>query len=65
MRFHPTQKSLLLFEALIKKHSNEGDTVLDTFIGSGTTALASKNTGRICRGCEVSKEYYTKMVALL
>ena len=38
-RFHPTQKSLPLFEALIKKHSNEGDVVLDTFLGSGTTAI--------------------------
>ena len=45
-RFHPTQKSLELFEALINKHSNEGDTVLDTFLGSGTTALASRNTKR-------------------
>lgn len=32
-RFHPTQKSLPLFEELIKKHSNENDTVLDTFLG--------------------------------
>lgn len=63
-RFHPTQKSLPLFEELIKKHSNEGDTVLDTFLGSGTTAVASKNTGRVCKGCEVSKEYYDKMVEL-
>ena len=64
-RFHPTQKSLPLFEALIKKHSNEGDIVIDTFIGSGTTAIACKNTGRICKGCEVSKEYYDKMMNLL
>lgn len=64
-RFHPTQKSLPLFEELIKKHSDEGDTVLDTFLGSGTTAVASNNTGRVCKGCEVSKEYYDKMVELL
>jgi DNA modification methylase len=64
-RFHPTQKSLPLFEELIKKHSNEGDIVLDTFLGSGTTALACKNTNRICKGCEVSKEYYDKMITLL
>ena len=63
-RFHPTQKSLSLFEELIKKHSNEGDTVLDTFLGSGTTAIACKNTGRVCKGCEVSKEYYDKMIEL-
>ena len=64
-RFHPTQKSLPLFEELIKKHSNEGDIILDTFLGGGTTSVACKNTGRICKGCEVSKEYYDKMMNLL
>ena len=64
-RFHPTQKSLALFEELIKKHSNEGDIVLDTFLGSGTTALASKNTKRNFKGCELNKAYYDKIVPLL
>ena len=64
-RFHPTQKNLLLFEELIKKHSNEGDTVLDTFLGSGTTAIASKNTNRNFKGCEIAKEYYDKMLPLI
>jgi len=45
-RFHPTQKNIKLFEDLIKKHSNEGDVVLDTFLGGGTTAIACKNTNR-------------------
>ena len=64
-RFHPTQKSLPLFEELIRKHSEEGDVVLDTFLGSGTTALASKNTKRRFMGCEVSKEYYDKLMELI
>ena len=64
-RFHPTQKSLVLFEKLIKKHSNENDTVLDTFLGSGTTAIACKNTKRKFKGCEISKEYYDKILELL
>ena len=64
-RFHPTQKSLLLFEELIRKHSNECDIVLDTFLGSGTTALACKNTNRSFMGCEVSKEYYDKLMELV
>jgi len=64
-RFHPTQKSLVLFEELIKKHSNEGDLVLDTFLGSGTTAIACKNTNRQFKGCEVSKEYYDKLMELM
>ena len=64
-RFHPTQKSLPLFEELIRKHTEEGDIVLDTFLGSGTTAIASKNTKRIFMGCEVSKEYYDKLMKLV
>ena len=64
-RFHPTQKSLLLFEELIKKHSNEDDIVLDTFLGSGTTALACKNNKRRFMGCEISKEYYDKIIQLI
>jgi DNA modification methylase len=64
-RFHPTQKSLLLFEELVKKHSNEGDIVMDTFLGSGTTAIAAKNTNRSFKGCEISEEYYDKIMKLL
>jgi len=64
-RFHPTQKSLELFETLIKKHSNEGDTILDTFLGSGTTAIACRNTKRKFKGCEISKEYYDKINEIL
>ena len=61
-RFHPTQKSLKLFEELIKKHSNENDIILDTFLGSGTTVYACKNTNRMCKGCEISKEYFDKII---
>ena len=64
-RFHPTQKSLLLFEELIKKHSNENDTILDTFLGAGTTAIACKNTNRKFKGCEISKEYYDKIIEIM
>ena len=63
-RFHPTQKSLALFEELIQKHSNENDTVLDTFLGGGTTAIACRNTNRHFKGCEISKEYYDKIIEL-
>ena len=64
-RFHPTQKSLPLFEALISKHSNEHDVVMDTFLGAGTTAIAAKNTNRQFLGCEISEEYYNKVIELL
>lgn len=59
-RFHPTQKSLPLFEELIRKHSNEGDLVLDCFAGSATTAVAAKNTNRNFIGCEMDETYYIK-----
>ncbi len=59
-RFHPTQKSLKLFEELVKKHSNPGDLVLDPFLGSGTTAMASKRLGRNFIGCEIDKEFFQK-----
>lgn len=61
-RFHPTQKPLALIEELIEKHSNEGDLVLDCFVGSGTTALASWNKSRNFIGCELDETYYEKML---
>ena len=57
-RCHPTQKSIPLFETLVSKHSKEGDLVIDPFLGSGTTYLAAKNTGRDFKGAEISEEYY-------
>jgi site-specific DNA-methyltransferase (adenine-specific) len=59
-RFHPTQKSLPLFEELITKHSNEGDIVVDPYAGSGTTALAAKNTNRIYICGEIDEDYFKK-----
>jgi len=64
-RFHPTQKNLKLFEELIQKHSNEGDVILDTFLGGGTSAIACKNTNRNFKGCEISKEYFDKVMKLI
>lgn len=52
-RYHPTQKPLKLMEALIAKHSNEGDFIVDPFLGSGTTALASARLGRRFAGCDL------------
>jgi site-specific DNA-methyltransferase (adenine-specific) len=56
-RLHPTQKPVALFEYLIKTYTNEGDLVLDNCIGSGTTAVAAKRTGRHFIGIELSSEY--------
>ena len=64
-RFHPTQKPVALVEDLILKHSNENDTVLDCFAGSGTTAVAAYNQNRNFIGCELSEEYYKKTIQRL
>ena len=54
---HPTQKPVALFEYLIKTYTNEGETVLDNCIGSGTTAVAAINTNRNYIGFELDKQY--------
>ena len=61
-RCHPTQKSIPLFEELIRKHSNEGDLVIDPFLGSGTTYIAARSTGRQCVGSEISQKYYDSCI---
>lgn len=57
-KLHPTQKPVELMEYLIKTYTNEGDTVLDNCMGSGTTGVACANTGRNFIGIEKEKEYY-------
>ena len=57
-RVHPTQKPVALFEYLIKTYTNEGETVLDNCIGSGTTAIACLNTNRNFIGFELDKGYF-------
>ena len=49
---HPTQKPVALYEYLIRTYTNEGDTVLDICMGSGTTGIACMNTGRNFIGIE-------------
>ena len=60
--FHPTQKPVALIEYLIKTYSNEGDTILDNCMGSGTAGVASKNLNRKFIGIEKNPEYYNEAV---
>ena len=60
-RIHPTQKNDRLIEDLIKKHSNENDTVLDTFLGSGVVAKICKKLNRYCLGCEIDSNYFSNI----
>lgn len=55
---HPTQKPITLMEELIKIHSNDGDTIFDPFMGSGTTGVACKNLNRKFIGIEIDKKYF-------
>lgn len=55
--FHPTQKPELFIRKLILASSNEGDLVVDPFLGSGTTAVVAQQLNRRWKGCEISEEY--------
>jgi len=57
-RIHPTQKPVALMEYLIRTYTNEGDTVLDNCMGSGTTGVACVNTGRNFIGIEQDAKYF-------
>lgn len=55
---HPTQKPVALMEYLIKTYTNEGETVLDFTMGSGTTGVAAKNLNRNFIGIELDEGYF-------
>jgi len=57
-RVHPTQKPIELMEYLIKTYTNEGETVLDFTMGSGSTGVAAKNTNRSFIGIEQDPNYF-------
>ena len=58
--FHPTQKPVALIADIIRTYSNEGDTILDNCMGSGTTAVACIKEKRHFIGFELNKDYYDK-----
>jgi len=55
---HPTQKPVALMEYLIRTYTNEGEVVMDNCMGSGTTGVACKNTGRFFIGIEQDEKYF-------
>lgn len=57
-KYHPTQKPVKLLEDLIKTFSNEGDTICDLTMGSGSTGVATMNTGRNFIGIEKDEYYF-------
>lgn len=59
-QLHPTQKPVELLQWLVRSYTNEGDTILDNCMGSGTTAIACIREKRDFIGFELNKEYYDK-----
>ena len=57
-KLHPTQKPLPLMRWVIERTTSEGDTILDPFMGSGTTGVACVQTGRNFIGVEIDPKYY-------
>ena len=57
-KIHPTQKPVKLYEWLLMNYAKEGDTILDTHLGSGSIALACHNLGFDLTGYEIDKEYF-------
>lgn len=57
-KYHPTQKPIALLEYLIRTYTEEGDTVLDNVMGSGSTGVAAVNTGRNFIGVELDENYF-------
>jgi len=63
--WHPTQKPIEILSRMIHAYTNEGDTVVDLFSGSGSTMIACQNTKREFIGSEMDSEYYEKSLQRL
>lgn len=61
-RIHPTQKPIALYKWLLKNYAKEGDRILDTHLGSGSSAIAAYDGGFDFVGCEIDKDYYDAAV---
>lgn len=57
-RFHPTQKPVALYEWLLNRYAKEGETILDTHVGSASSLIACRNTNHKYVGFEIDSDYY-------
>lgn len=62
-RIHPTQKPVKLYEWLLSNYAKEGDKILDTHLGSGSSAIAAHYGGFDFVGCELDEDYYNAAIA--
>ena len=59
-RFHPTQKPVALYAWIYRLFAHEGDKILDTHLGSGSSRIAAYDAGLDFVGCEIDKSYFDK-----
>ena len=64
-RIHPTQKPVQLYKWLLQNYAKEGDTILDTHLGSGSIAIACYDLGFDLTGCEIDEDYFKAAQARL
>ena len=57
-RIHPTQKPVKLYEWLLTHYAKQGDKILDTHLGSGSSRIACYNLGFDFAGCEIDEDYF-------
>ena len=57
-RIHPTQKPVALYKWLLQNYAKQGDKILDTHVGSGSSLIACLDLGFDVTGCELDKDYY-------
>jgi site-specific DNA-methyltransferase (adenine-specific) len=57
-KFHPTQKPVKVYDWIYKNYAKEGDKILDTHLGSGSSRIAANKAGLDFIGCELDKDYY-------
>lgn len=62
IRVHPTQKPIKLYEWLLRNYAESGQKILDTHLGSGSSAIAAHRLGFDFVGCEIDKEYFDAAV---
>ena len=62
VRIHPTQKPVKLYDWLLSNYAKEGDRILDTHLGSGSSAIAAHYGGFEFVGCELDEDYYKSAV---
>ena len=59
-KFHPTQKPIYLYSYILKNYAKEGDKILDTHLGSGSSRIAAHKAKLDFVGCEIDAEYFEK-----